>query len=168
MTIGFNKYQFYGKIIILTIVLSLIGLFIYYRPPIKFDHAQIGGIIFLILVWTLVMFFLILMTLQIIFLPKGVKIDKQNKTLTLRFLFAKPLMVLPNDINEFCTITVKTKSTNYEGVLIKAKNEKEYILGDFNLEDFRPIKTFLEETGVSFAGHCKFSFVSYFIKYFRY
>ena len=44
MTIGFNKFQFYGKIIILTIVISFLGIFIYYHPRIKFDNAPIGVI----------------------------------------------------------------------------------------------------------------------------
>ena len=167
MTIGFNKYQFYGKIIILTIVLSLVVLLAYYRPPIKFENAPIGGIIFLIAVWALLMFGLILMTLQLIFLPKGVEIDLQNKMLTLKFLLAKPLIVLSDDIHEFCSIAFNTKSTTYDGLLIRIQNGKEYILGDFNLASFNPIKTFLEETNVAFAGHYKFSFVSYFIKYFR-
>ena len=107
------------------------------------------------------------MTLQLIFLPKSVDIDQQNKTLTLKFLFAKPLAFLPNDLTDFSSILVKTKSTSYEGVLIRTTSGKEFVLGDFNLQDFRPIKIFLEETNVTFTGHYKFSFVSYFIKYFR-
>jgi len=167
ITITCNKNQFYAKIIILTIIFTLIGVFVYYRPPIKFDDAPIEGIIFLILVWTLVGFLLIIMTLQLIFLPKGVDIDQQNKTLTLKFLFAKPLTVLPKDLIDFSSIVVKTKSTSYDGVLIRTSNGKEFVLGDFNLQDFRPIKTFLEETNVTFTGHYKFSFISYFFKSFR-
>lgn len=167
MTIGFNKFQFYAKIIILTIVLSILGLFIYYRPPIKFDNAPIGGIIFLIIIWTLLILFLVLMTLQLFLLPNGVEIDDQNKILTLKIFCAKPLIILPNDINEFCSIVVKIKSTDYEGVLMRFKNGKECVVGDFNLENFRPIQTFLEETKVSFVGHYKFSFASYFFRHFR-
>ena len=167
MTITFNKYQFYSKIIILTIILTLIGVFAYYRPPIKFDDAPIAGIIFLILVWTLLVCLLTLMTLQLIFLPRSVHIDQQNKTLTLNFLFAKPLTVLPNDLADYSSIVVKTKSTDYEGVLIRTTKGKEFVLGDFNLQDFRPVKIFLEEANVAFTGHYKFSFISYFIKYFR-
>ena len=167
MTIAFNKYQFYSKIIILTIILTLVGVFAYYRPPIKFDDAPIGGIIFLIPIGTLLVCLLALMTLQLIFLPSSVDIDQQNKTLTLKFLFAKSLAFLPNDLTDFSSILVKTKSTSYEGVLIRTTSGKEFVLGDFNLQDFRPIKTFLEETNVTFTGHYKFSFISYFFKSFR-
>ena len=91
----------------------------------------------------------------------------QNKILTLKIFCAKPLIILPNDINEFCSIVVKIKSTDYEGVLMRFKNGKECVVGDFNLENFRPIQTFLEETKVSFVGHYKFSFASYFFRHFR-
>ena len=167
MTIGFNKFQFYGKIIILIIFLSFLGLFIYYRPPIKFDNAPIGGIILLIIIWTLVILFLILMTLQLFLLPNGVEIDEENQILTFKFFCTKSLIISPIDINEFCSIIVKTKSTNYEGVLMRFTNGKECVVGDFNLENFKPIQTFLEETKVEFVGHFKFSFASYFYRHFR-
>ncbi len=166
MTIGFNKYQFYGKIIILIIFLPLFGFFIYALPHINFDDVPIGAIIFLALIWMLLMLLLILSTLQLIFLPKGVEIDDEKKTLTLKFLFTKSVTIKLADLKEYFTIMISTKSTNYEGILINNISGKEYILDNFNLADYKPIKIFLDDTKVEFSGHKKFSFVPYFFKYF--
>lgn len=167
MTIGFNKFQFYGKIIFLTIAVCIFGLFIYFHPIIRFSNAPIGGIIMLIIVWALLVLLTVLMTLQLFFWPNGIEIDNQNKTIIIKFLSTKSLTILPNDITEFCSIVITTKSASYEGVLIRLKNGKEYPIGDFNLKDFRPVQTFLEETKVAFAGHYKFNSFSYFFRYFR-
>jgi hypothetical protein len=167
MTIGYNRGQFFGKVIILTIMLSMVALFLYYRPPIKFDHAPIGGIIFLAVIWSLLALFLLLMTLQLFFLPNGVDIDETNRVLILKFVFGRQTILQLNDLSAFSSIAVVTKSSRYEGLLLKTANSKEYVLGNFNLEDFRPIKTFLENANVAFIGHEKFSFISYFLKFFR-
>ena len=166
MTIGFNKYQFYGKIIMLVIFLPLFGFFIYALPHMNFDDAPIGGIIFLALTWMLLMLLIILSTLQLIFLPKGVEIDDEKKTLTLKFLFTKSLSIKPADLTDYFTIMISTKSSSYEGIMIRNLFGKEYILDDFNLANYKPIKIFLDDTKVEFSGHKKFSFVSYFFKYF--
>ena len=62
---------------------------------------------------------------------------------------------------------VKTSSSRYEGVLLNLKDGKKILIGDFNLKDYQPIKTFLETNNVSYIGHEKFSFVTYFINYFK-
>lgn len=166
MTIGFNKYHIYGQIITIVIFLPLFGFFIYALPHMKFDDAPIGGIIFLALIWMLSMLLLILSALQLIFLPKGVQIDDEKQTLILKFLFTKSVTVELADLTEYFTIIISTKSTSYEGILIKNKSGREYILDDFNLADYKPIKIFLDNRKIDFSGHKKFSFVSYFFRYF--
>lgn len=128
--------------------------------------SPLGIVIFGSAIAILPLIFLTLMLLQFFFLPKGVKIDYQNKNITVKFLIAKPLILLPSDIVEFCSIKTITKSTVYEGILIRTKKQKEFILSNFNLANYEPIKIFLEDSKVIFSGHNKFSFFAYFFRYF--
>ncbi|HLY71361.1 MAG TPA: hypothetical protein VKR53_16620 [Puia sp.] len=111
----------------------------------------------------------ILMTLQLFFLPKGVIIDNTDKSLTLKFFFARQFSIQVKEIIKFNSVRVISRKgqTAYNGVMIHINNGKDYLLGEFNLEQFEPIQTFLESNNVQFAGDEKFSFVSYFINFFK-
>jgi hypothetical protein len=170
MEIGFNKYQVYGKIVILTFIISFIGLFIYFHPPLKFDNSPPTIVVIMLpLIGGLIFFMSILMTLQLVFLPKSVIINTKEKSLTIKFFFARQFSIQINEINEFSTVTVIAGKvpTTYNGLMLHLENGKDYLLGDFNLETFLPIQTFLQDTNVPFVGHEKFSFVQYFINYFK-
>jgi hypothetical protein len=166
MTIGFNKYQFYGKIAIL-IIMACCGLLIYKSPGINFEDAPTGGLIFLAVICATIFYMLILMTLQLVVLPNSVKINAPGGCITLKFLFAKSLIIHANDVSRFSTIKMSTKSTEYEGMLVTMTNGKEYVLSDLNLANIKPVRRWLENNSVTFAGHYKFSFLSYFIRYFK-
>jgi hypothetical protein len=168
MLIRFNKYQVYGKITFLIIFLSVIGLFIIVVPPLRVDvNTPVVIFIFLILMGFLIFCFAILMTLQLLFLPKGVNIDEGNRLITLTFFVSRPFTITPDDVANFSSILVHTKSTNYEGILLYLKNGKKYLLGDFNLKDYKPIRSFLEDYNVFYVGYEKFNFITYFVKYFK-
>lgn len=108
------------------------------------------------------------MLVQLIFLPSGVEISNDNKTLTVHYFFIKPNTIRSEDILDYSTTKIYTKSTEYEGVLVHTKKGRKYLFDDFNIADYRPIKDFLETCQISFAGHEKFGNVSYFIAFFRY
>jgi hypothetical protein len=121
MRIGYNKGQFFGKVTILTIVVFLLGLFLYYRPRINFDHAPIGGIIFLAFIWFFLTLLLVLMTLQLFFLPNAVDIDEVNKTLVLKYVFGRQTILKTNSLSTFSSIAVVTKSSQYDGCWLKQR-----------------------------------------------
>lgn len=168
MLIAFNKYQVYGKIAILSIFLLFFGLFIFLAPPLKSDvNPPVATFIFLIFFGFLFFCLAILMILQLLFLPKGVNINEENKFIILTFFAASSVKIELSDLSNYSSTLVKTKSTDYEGILLNLKNGKKYLLGDFNLRSYKPIKYFLEDCNVSYIGHEKFSFINYFIKYFN-
>jgi hypothetical protein len=148
--------------------LSLAGLLAYYRPAINFKNAPIGGIIFLIIIWTFVMCFLGLMILQLLFFPKAVEINNVDQTLTVHYLFLSPNIIYMTDMSEYLTTRLITKSTNYEGILLHVKSGRKYLFDDINLSDYKPIKSFLDDCKINFAGHEKFNNFSYFISFFKY
>ncbi|MFC4230698.1 hypothetical protein ACFOW1_02275 [Parasediminibacterium paludis] len=165
MKITRNKFQFYSKIIILLLVATLVYAFAYSRPPIKFDDAPVAEIIFLALLIMLLVFMLAIMILQLIIFPIGVEIDEEDKSFTIKFLFSKPLRLSPNDLTDFNSIVLKTKSDSYNGILIRVTNGKEFLIGNFSLKEFEPMQLFLEEQNVTFSGPYKLNIVSYFYKY---
>jgi hypothetical protein len=168
MDIGFNKYQLYGKIVVLAIVLSIIGVVLYFHPSKGFDDQPTAfQIIFSIFLGASLLFMFVLMILQLLLLPAGVNIDYTRKTLTIKFPFAKTIFIAPTDIMEYRPVSIKTKSTPYGGVNICLNNGREYLLSDFNLNDSAPIQSFLEESQVPVDINKKFSFITYFINNFK-
>jgi hypothetical protein len=158
MEIGFNKYQLFGKIVILSIVLSIITVVLYFHPSRSFDDQPTTfQITFLFFIGALLLYMFVLMILQLLLLPIGVNIDYANKTLSIKFPFAKTILIESSDIKEYRPVKIKTKSTPYEGVNICLNNGRDYLLSDFNLKEFAPIKSFLEESQVSVVINKKFS-----------
>jgi hypothetical protein len=165
MHIGFNKYQVYGKIVVLTFILAFVGFFIYFHPPLKFDDPPPSLVILILLpiVGLLILVMALLMALQLFFLPNGVTLDNADKSITLNFLLSKSLKIEVMEIEKYGFIWVNTGSSGFEGIMLHLENGKKYLLGDFNLREYLPIQSFLEESNVQFTGKEKFSFFSYFI-----
>jgi hypothetical protein len=163
MYIGYNKYQRYGKIIlIILLVLPAWGM-IAKLPPDDFSLD-----IFILLIVLIIIVGEIFMLMQLLFLPSGVEIDNDNKALTVHYFLIKPNTIGLEDILDYSTTKIFTKSTEYGGVLVHTKRGRKYLFDDFNIADYKPIKDFLDTCQVSFAGHEKFSNVSYFTAYFKY
>ena len=151
----------------LIIFLSLIGLFISFHPALPKLHFTFQ-VAFLFMLWLLLLYMLFFMTLQLLFFPKGVAIDNVNQTLTVHYFFMRPNIILATDISEYTTTKLITRSTNYEGVLIRLKTGRKYLLDDINLSDYKPVKVFLDDSKVNFTGHEKFNNFRYFTTFFKY
>ena len=105
MYVGFNKYQIYGKAIIIIVVLFFIGLFIFVAPHLKANSpTPTAAIVFLVLIAILICLLTILMTLQLLFLTKGVNIDDKNKLIILTFFATRSLTIHINDLLNFSSI----------------------------------------------------------------
>ena len=107
------------------------------------------------------------MALQLLIFPKGVEIDNDNKSLTIHYFLKSQNTLYASDILNYTTTKIVTRSTNYEGVLVNSKTGQKYLFDDFNINDFKPIKTFLDSCKISFIGHEKFNNISYFISFFK-
>jgi hypothetical protein len=167
MKIGFNKYQVFGKIIVLIVIISFSWLFIY---SILTKHIQgtLSGfrIIFFLIMGVFILYSAILIIFQLIFLPSGLFIDYGSRTLTLNYFFHKPFSMGLAEISEYSIVYISTKSTRYKTLLLYSSFGRSYILGEFNLEKIDPIQTFLEDNKVLYVGEEKFNFVKYFMNYF--
>jgi len=167
MYISYNKYQVYGKVVMLTIFYSLIVLFVFLHPPLPVFHLTFQAI-FLIALWLLIFCFCVFMTLQLLFFPKAIEINNIDNTLTVHYFLLRPNIIYSTDISEYTTTKLVTKSTDYEGVLVHIKSGRKYLFNDISLSDYKPVKSFLDDCKISFAGHEKFSNISYFISFFKY
>lgn len=167
MDIGSNKYQFWGKIIVLSIALIIVTCKLYFRISIDTSNAPVGALIFGGFVFTMLALLIVIMTLQLFLFPIGVFINEDAKMLTLKFFMGRVKMLALADIREFSTTTLVTKSTRYEGISIQTTNGKQYILGDINLNDYKPVQVFLEKNQVSFNGHLKFKMLPYLVRNFK-
>jgi hypothetical protein len=107
------------------------------------------------------------MTLQLLFFPKAVEINKANNSLTVHYFLLRPNIIYSADISEYKSTRLNTKSTNYSGILVRIKSGKKYLFGDINLSDYKPVKMFLDECKISFGGHEKFNNISYFASCFK-
>ena len=165
MYISYNKNQVYGKIALIIIISFIVGLFIFYHPPFPKDISW--QFILLLLIWVIVLFALIFMALQLLIFPKGVEIDDDTESLTIHYFLKSQNTLYANDILNYTTTKIVTRSTNYEGVLVHSKTGQKYLFDDFNITDFKPIKIFLDSCKISFVGHEKFTNISYFISYFK-
>ena len=168
--IGSNKYQLYGKTITLVIFIFIIGMIC--THPMKWNSNGNYPPIFILyfffpLMGLLLLTMLIVMTLELFFMSKSIEIDFKNKTLLLKYLFIQSDMLVLDDIIQYSETTISTKSSSYECYLIYTQNNRKHLLGDFNLAEHLPIKTFLDENEIKFIGHEKISIFSYFINYFK-
>jgi hypothetical protein len=167
MYISYNKYQVYGKVVILFTIFSLFGLFVLFHPPLPELHFTFLTV-FIISIAVIICSFLVLMIIQLLFFPKAIEINKLAKTLTVHYFILRPNLIYSTDMLEYTTTELVTKSTRYEGILVHTKGGRKYLFDDVNISDYRPIKTFLEDIKIPFSGHEIFSNVSYFVSFFKY
>jgi hypothetical protein len=118
MYIGYNKYQVFGKIIVLVIFISFMGLFIYFLPHLHGFRFTFQTL-FAIIIWLLIFWLFIIMTLHLLFFPKAVEINDVEKTLTVHYFFLQPNIIYITDMFEYSTTKLVTKSTSYEGILLR-------------------------------------------------
>lgn len=167
MFISDNKYQVYGKVMMLLIFFSLIGVFAFFHPALPQFHFTFQ-VAFLLALLLLIFTFLVFMALQLLLFPKAIEINAVDNTLTIHYFLLRPNIIYSSDISEYTATRLATKSTNYEGVLVHIKSGRKYLFGDINLSDYKPVKSFLDDRKINFAGQEKFSNVSYFISFFKY
>ncbi|GAA4455125.1 hypothetical protein [Rurimicrobium arvi] len=164
MEIGPNKYQLYGKVILLSIATPVFALLAWYRPSVDFSGAEHFGKFILGSVVTLLILLLIMMALQLFLLPFRVVIDEQRQNITLYFLTGKKISLSVPGLSSFSRISIATRSESYNGVLITANDGKAYVLGNFHLSDISPLDTLLQEHNIPCTGKQQFSIIRYFLK----
>ncbi|RTL59905.1 MAG: hypothetical protein EKK37_03410 [Sphingobacteriales bacterium] len=165
--IGCNKWQFYGKLISSFIFIPLFIFFFFFGPlNLLFKENTLTGI-FLLFLWSLIAFFVILMLFQLLFWPKGVEINSEDKLLKIKFFLSATKTLSIKDIDRYVTTKISTRSTLYEGVLIYTSTNRKFIFSDANLSDYRPVRDFLTANEIQTEGHEKYDNLGYFGSYFK-
>jgi hypothetical protein len=163
LDIKYNRYQWTGKIILFIVLLFIIALFVIRFPSIK----DIGLMIFALGLLSFMSFIEIVFLFQFFFLPTGLKIDKLNQRLTIKFLFNKSKIIRLTDVKYYSSTFLWTKSTNYDGLFIHLNNNKYFLLSDYNLRDFKPSLTYFQQSGISFIGKEKYKVINYYGQFLR-
>jgi hypothetical protein len=104
----------------------------------------------------------IVLFLQIYFLPFGLVIDDELKTLELKYLMVKPKVIKVFDITGYSTTTIKSRTTEYLGIFIYLSNSKKVLISDLTFENYTPVQVFLDDLKVNSLGEEKFSWLSYY------
>lgn len=156
-----NRFQIIGKIISFVFFLFVLVIFILRFPTAK----GMGLMIFALIISSSLFFVETVFILQFLFLPVGIFIDKSTQQLTIRFLCNKPKHINLNAIESFNSTKILTKSTTYEGLIVHLTDKEIILLSNFNLKDFKPVMTYLEDSKIPFNGNEKFRALSYYRQY---
>ncbi len=100
------------------------------------------------------------MIFQLFFFPKGIEINNADKTLITHYFLLRPNVIYLEDIIDYSTTKIITRSRDYEGVLINSKKGRKYLFTNYNISDYKPVKIFLDECRISFSGDQKFNSTS--------
>jgi hypothetical protein len=142
-------------------VLFLLSLFLIIHPgP---NDKSIVSLLFACFFSAMLLFLVLIIILQIIFIPNGVIIDDDLKQLTLKYLATKQKIIPLNDIGAYKKISIYTRAGPCYGVVIYLPKEKPVLLSDLNLDGYMPVKQFLDNLNVSNIGEGRFSFMPYFM-----
>ncbi|MFZ1799563.1 MAG: hypothetical protein WAU24_06820 [Chitinophagaceae bacterium] len=165
MFISYNKNQFYRKFLALTLIALAAAMFIFFHPP--FPKSIDWQSIYLFVIYLLLALALLLIVMQLLFFPNGVQIDNVTQSLTIHYFLKRAVTINVSDIKYFTTTKIITRSSRYEGILVHTIYNRQYLFTDFNLTDHTPVRAFLENKKITFAGHEKFKNISYFITFFK-
>jgi hypothetical protein len=159
--IGSNKYQlFFRNTFAIIFILVLPILILAPKKSIGIELVAIFPI-------ALMFIFLFIVFLQGLFLPIGLSMNSLSKELRLNFFLNKSYLFNLSDIKEYGSTLIRTKSTNYEGILIHLNNGKQFLLSNFNLKDYSQILYQLENSKTPYIGKEKFKFIPYYLRHIK-
>jgi hypothetical protein len=167
MYISYNKYRVFGKTAMVALCLLFFGVIVLFFARLPEFHFSFQMAVVIILA-PLIFCLFVIMTLQLLFFPKAVDINNVDQTLTVHYFFLHPNIIYATDMSAYSTTKLNTRSTNYEGILLHVKSGRKYLFDDMSLSDYKPVKSFLEDYKINFAGHEKFNNFSYFVSFFKY
>lgn len=82
----------------------------------------------------------------------GVIIDEDAKLLKIKYLFLSVRIIYLRDIAGYGTITIKSRSSGYQGILIHLHNGEKIRLTEIDLTDCFSVELFLGDFGVKQLG----------------
>jgi len=155
--IKFNRYQFFGKLIIQLVLVCLLILCLY-----MFIFPRAKDNFYALLCFTI---FILLMNIfifiQLYYLPIGVIISQETNSLEVKYLFRNSF-IKNSDIDCFAQTSIYTKSSQYDGILITLKSKMKVLFSDYNLNDYSAIADYLKINKIENSREEKFKFVSYY------
>ena len=163
LDIKYNRSQLTGKIILFIVFLFIITLIVTRFPTTK----GLGLMIFALGLLSFISIIETVFLLQFFFLPTGLIIDKLTQKLTIKFLLNKSKIIKLTDVKSYSSTVIWTKSTSYDGLIIHLSDNRNFLLSDFNLRDFKPCLTYFQESGITFIGKEKFKVINYYGQFLR-
>jgi hypothetical protein len=155
-TIGPNKGNFYGKIVVEIVFLFLFCYFAYvafhkeiHRPFMEITTGRYGAIMFLILTVGLMN--------NIRKVPFCVIIDDELKTLQVKYLLTGTRLIRLEEIKAYSNTTMKSTLASCLGIFVHLTNGQKFLASDINLEDYWPIELFLMNLKVKNLGEERFT-----------
>jgi hypothetical protein len=100
---------------------------------------------------------------EVIYVPNGVIIDNDSNQLTFKYQFRTPKTLDINTINAYKDVSIRSKNGMMRGIVIYLPTEKPVLLSDVNLNNYVPVKQFLDNLNVANIGEGNFNFLMYFI-----
>ena len=99
--------------------------------------------------------------LELCFLPFWVTIDDELKTLVIKYLIIPSKLVKITDIEGYSTVTIKSRSRGYLGVILHLLSNKQVLMSDMTFDNYTPVQTFLDSLNVKQLGEEDYNFISY-------
>jgi hypothetical protein len=146
-----NRYQWIGLVVF---DLIFIGVFVFIMAAAFTNHKgfDLGSKIVFPILLGILGFSIAIFTNQLFFLPFNIKIYEFEKKLEIKYLLIGSRIILINEIESYSSNIVMTKSSRYDGVMIKLKNGCLIQCGNFNLSDHKPIIQFLKSNMITYSG----------------
>ena len=163
MQIGFNKFQFYGKMILIFIVSIIVMVLLFYPHPIRFSTPiTTPEKVFLYFIAFLIFIGFISVILQFCFQPKCVDIFEEEKYMVVSFWIFKSITIPFDSIANYSFKTIVVKSTlKYKGIVVETNSGMPLFFSNINLEDYTPILSLMEKLSIRSDGNKDFNLFTY-------
>lgn len=163
MHIGFNKFQSYGKMMLIFIVSMIVMVILFYPHPIRFSTpATAPQKVFLYFIVFLIFIGFVSIILQLCFQPKCVDIFEEEKYIVVSFWILKSITIPFDSFANYSFIIIVVKSTlKYKGIVVEINSGMPLFFSNINLEDYTPIQSLMEKLSIRFEGNKDFNLFTY-------
>ncbi|HAL83051.1 MAG TPA: hypothetical protein DCO83_13115 [Mucilaginibacter sp.] len=160
--VGPNKTELWGRVISQIVMFLILGYFVYrlFNPhgiPPTHDLIVKGWIYAVLILSGNIAAFL-----QLYFLPFWVIIDDDVKTLEIKYLLKKPIVVGKHAIASYSNTTIKIRRSDCFGLFLHLSDGKRVLISDLTFDNYMPVGLFLSEINIKKKGDEDFSFFSYY------
>ncbi len=153
------NYKIYVCPLLLILFIFSICLIINAQPEDRALIPMLCAITFAVCIFSVIL----MLIFEVIYVPNGVIIDNDSNQLTFKYQFHTPKTLDINTINAYKDVRIRSKNGMMRGIVIYLPTEKPVLLSDVNLNNYVPVKQFLDNLNVANIGEGNFNFLMYFI-----